>query len=432
MHSLKRPRSPSEPGPSGSDVCKKHSRRLDVYCRDDKKLICEECASGEHNEHITALVKEERKRKQEELKSVQAKTQVILEKQSQKRRDMWKALETIEEESRATKDYCECVLADVIDSLQRHFMSVREVIDTQVEVAAAEVRTSLQTLGEKIKETCERKIELESELDCLAQADDISFLQKWPSVKHLCNQDASHPPEFSENLLPFETTKRVVEQLGRRLKEFCDEQFAAISQNGPPEEENSRTDQDVEPKTRAEFLQYACDLKFDPFTAHEDLIISEAGKVVKLSPNKTKISGPYPQQFLRRRQVLCKEGLQAERCYYEVEVAGDKVEIALTYKEIARKSLTNQSAFGANAMSWSLDCSTNYSVSHKGDSIQLLTPRAVNKIGVYLKFKEGTLSFYEVSDTMKLLHTVKDTFTKPLYPGFWLGEKCWIRICGLW
>lgn len=176
----------------------------------------------------------------------------------------------------------------------------------------------------------------------------------------------------------------------------------------------------------------ACDLSLDPATGHEDLVISAGDKEVRLSPLKW--GNPavcYPNRFIHRRQVLCKEGLQAEHCYYEIEVEGDKLEVALTYKGINRKSRTRLSAFGGNAYSWSLDRSKNYSVSHRGDSIQLTTPPNNQRICVYLRFTEGTLSFYEVSDSMKFLYKVEAEFTEPLYPGFWLGEKCCIRICDL-
>lgn len=139
----------------------------------------------------------------------------------------------------------------------------------------------------------------------------------------------------------------------------------------------------------------------------------------------------HPERFMHRRQVLCREGLQAERCYYEVEVKGDKAEIALAYRGMDRKSRTRVSAFGGNAYSWSLDRSRSYSVSHRGDSIQLTTSPSQHRIGVYLEFKKGALSFYEVSDSMKFLYKVEAEFTEALYPGFWLGEKCCIRICDL-
>ncbi|KAF5900342.1 tripartite motif-containing protein 16-like, partial [Clarias magur] len=49
-----------------------------------------------------------------------------------------------------------------------------------------------------------------------------------------------------------------------------------------------------------------------------------------------------------------------------------------------------------------------------------------SRIGVYVDHSAGTLSFYSVSDTMKLLHRVHTTFTQPLYAGFgfYWNEGC--------
>ncbi|XP_032368441.1 tripartite motif-containing protein 16-like protein [Etheostoma spectabile] len=456
----KRARSWTKTGTSsGSTLCVRHSSPLDIYCCTDQQIICAVCAQAEHRGHTFGSVREERRRKQEELKNIQTKSKQILQKQEEKWENMGKI--QIQEEARETQDYCESVLAGVIDSLQRHYMSVRELIRGREEEAAAQVEISLQTLQGKMEEMRKR----EAELNRLAQTDnDVQFLQKWPSLRHLCEKQHLHlVQEVSEEpLLPFAFIKKAVEQLGKQLEEFCDKEFASISQlvsdigeQQESEEEteeddiqqireastaqshglsgvNTLTEQNMEPKTRAEFLEYACGLSLDPTTAHEDLFIDDDNKEVRLSPLKFKGKAiRHPDRFIHRRQVLCREGLQAERCYYEIEVEGDKAEIALAYKGIDRKSRTALSAFGGNANSWSLDRSTNYSVSHRADSIQLTTYPSQRRLGVYLKFKDGTLSFYEVSDSMMFLYKVKAKFTEPLYPGFWLGEKCRIRICDL-
>ncbi|XP_033482716.1 tripartite motif-containing protein 16-like protein isoform X1 [Epinephelus lanceolatus] len=450
----KRPRSCTETS-AGSGVCVKHSSPLDIYCCTDEQIICAMCAAAEHRGHTIGSVREERRRRQEELKNVQKKSKQILQKQEKKSKNMERILEQIQDEARETRDYCESILVSVIDCLQRHYVSVREVIRGHREEATAQVEMSLQTLQEKMEEIRKR----DAELDRLAQIDnDVQFLQDWPSLRRLCKEDHLHPlngvPE--DPLLPFDCTKRAVEELGRRLEEFCDKEFASITETADSGEEqesgeetedddmeqgyeagvsgvnNTVTEKDMEPKTRAQFLQYACSLSLDPTTAHEDLVISAGDKEVRLSPLKCKSPAiRFPQRFLHRRQVLCKQGLQAECCYYEIEVQGDKAEIALAYGGIDRKSRTMLSAFGANENSWSLDRSTKYSVSHRGDSIELTENPSHHRLGVYLKFKEGTLSFYEVSDSMKFLYTVEAEFTEPLYPGFWLGEKCCIRICDL-
>ncbi|XP_074490975.1 tripartite motif-containing protein 16-like protein [Sebastes fasciatus] len=435
MQALKRPAlwscrpGPGGPSSGGRSLCERHGMPLDIYCCTDQQIICAGCDSTEHTGHTIGSVKEERRRKQEELKNMQTKTKQILQKQEKKCENMGKTLEQIQEEARETQDYCESILAGIVDSLQRHYMSVRELIRGQEEEAAAPVQMSLQTLQVKMEEMRKR----DAELDHLAQTDDdVHFLQKWTPLWHLCEDDHLPPlVEVSEGpLLPFEFTKRAVDQIGKQLQELCDKEFASISQTGLSGVNNA--EQDEEPKTRAEFLQYACCLSLDPTTAHEDLLISAGDKEVRLSPIKCKTPAVrYPERFSHRRQLLCREGLQAERCYYEIEVEGDKAEIALAYKGIDRRSRTKLSAFGGNANSWSLDRSTSYSVSHRADSIQLTTYPCNHRLGIYLKCKEGTLSFYEVSDSMTFLYKVEAEFTEPLYPGFWLGDKCCIRICDL-
>ncbi|KAM4588359.1 tripartite motif-containing protein 16-like protein isoform 2-T2 [Odontesthes bonariensis] len=458
--SLEEPERPrTSTGTSGSPLCWRHKRPLDVYCCTDEQIICALCASAEHRGHRIGLVKEEQRRRQEELRKRQTKLRQILQEQERKWENMGKMVEQIQEEAIKTEDYCESILVEVIDRLQKHFMSTRELIGAQAEAAAAQVYISQQTLERKMEEMKKR----DAQLDCLAQSESsVHFLQEWPRVRRRCDEDLSSQPfpKGSEDpLLPFEVTKRAVEQLGRQLEEFCDKEFASISSADREEQEGSdgETDEDdvqriceasvpnflglsggnriltkwvEEPQTREEFLQYACELSLDPQTAHQDLNISEGEKEVILSPQTCKIPAiRYPQRFIHRRQVLCREGLQAERCYYEIEVKGDKAEIALAYRGLDRKSCTKRSAFGGNEKSWSLDRSRTYSVSHMANSVQLTTLPCHHRIGVYLKFKEGTLSFYEVLDSMKFLYKVEAKFTEPLYPGFWLGEKCCIRIC---
>ncbi|XP_028262959.1 tripartite motif-containing protein 16-like protein [Parambassis ranga] len=425
-----RKRKLSESHVSGSSLCVTHSKPLDVYCRTDEQIICAQC-TPDHIGHTIGWVSEERKRKQEELDNMQTQVTEILQKQREKCASMMKMLQQIEEEAKQIEDYCQGIIVGVIDALQRHYLTVKELIATQEEETAAQVHKSVHALQVRMEEMKKR----DAELRCLAQTENnVYFLQKWLSVTPLCETDQVLFEGSEVPPLPFKLTKTAVEKLGRQLEDFCDKEFALISHT-----EVTPNDAAVlshctgeEPVTREQFLQYACELSLDPMTAHEDLVISDDDKEVKLCHPKCK--NPHvscPQRFLHRRQVLCREALQAERCYYEVEVEGDKAEIALAYKGINRKSLTKSSAFGGNAESWSLDRFTYYSVSHKDASIQLSTPPSHHRIGVYLQFKEGTLSFYEVSDTMKILYKMEAKFTEPLFPGFWLGDKCCIRICDL-
>ncbi len=53
----------------------------------------------------------------------------------------------------------------------------------------------------------------------------------------------------------------------------------------------------------------------------------------------------------------------------------------------------------------------------------------IRRIGVFVDHGAGTLSFYSVSDTMSLIHTVQTTFTQTLYPGFSVGYESSVKLC---
>uniref|UniRef100_A0A8C1X3W5 Uncharacterized protein n=1 Tax=Cyprinus carpio TaxID=7962 RepID=A0A8C1X3W5_CYPCA len=169
--------------------------------------------------------------------------------------------------------------------------------------------------------------------------------------------------------------------------------------------------------------KYACDLTLDPNTVNTQLMLSDENR--KVMHMKTPQSYPdLPARFDTYPQVLCGESL-TERCYWEVEWTGRVTGIAVTYKGISRKGVSD-CVFGWNEKSWSLFCSDNsYTVCHNNDRTDLIAPSPPsNRVGVYLDWSAGTLSFYSISDTHTLthLHTFNTTFTEPLYAGFRVYE----------
>ncbi len=91
------------------------------------------------------------------------------------------------------------------------------------------------------------------------------------------------------------------------------------------------------------------------------------------------------------------------------------------HKSISRKGFGHERVFGYNDQSWSLICTpSRYSFRHNNIETVLSVESTSRRIGVFVDHGAGTLSFYSVSDTMSLIHTVQTTFTQPLYPGFWV------------
>uniref|UniRef100_A0A8C2DIQ1 NACHT, LRR and PYD domains-containing protein 12-like n=1 Tax=Cyprinus carpio TaxID=7962 RepID=A0A8C2DIQ1_CYPCA len=168
--------------------------------------------------------------------------------------------------------------------------------------------------------------------------------------------------------------------------------------------------------------KYACDLTLDPNTANTQLILSEKNRKISYVEDHQ----PYPdhpERFADIPQVLCRETLTG-RCYWEVEW-GTWARIAVTYKGISRKEGT-VCKFGYNDKSWCLNCSLNGTAVWHNNVFTIVTHSPPStRVGIYLDWPAGTLSFYRVSDTHTLthLHTFKTIFTEPLYAGFKVFES---------
>uniref|UniRef100_A0A3P9HBA1 B30.2/SPRY domain-containing protein n=1 Tax=Oryzias latipes TaxID=8090 RepID=A0A3P9HBA1_ORYLA len=162
------------------------------------------------------------------------------------------------------------------------------------------------------------------------------------------------------------------------------------------------------------------DLTLDMNTANSYLSLSDGRRSVTTRAEPQ----PYPDhpdRFTRWAQVLCKAGM-AGRCYWEVEWAGKGgVSIGVCYKNMSRSGDGSECKLGHNSRSWTLDCSsTACSFTHNKESVAVSAPCG-RRIGVFLDFRGGALSFYNVSESMVLLHKEKVTLTQPVYPGFWVG-----------
>ncbi|XP_026093200.1 NACHT, LRR and PYD domains-containing protein 3 [Carassius auratus] len=181
--------------------------------------------------------------------------------------------------------------------------------------------------------------------------------------------------------------------------------------------------------------KYARFLTLDPNTAHTELVLSEEDRKVT-NVREKQLYPDHPDRFDNVCQVLCRESV-CGRCYWEIEWSGrDGVRVSVSYKSINKKGKGVQSEFGCNDQSWSLFCSSErYIFRHNDKYTDLPAENISSRIGVYVDHSAGTLSFYSVSDTMRLIHTVQTTFTQPLYPGFMVypgfkvGYESSVKLC---
>uniref|UniRef100_A0A8C4XF13 B30.2/SPRY domain-containing protein n=1 Tax=Erpetoichthys calabaricus TaxID=27687 RepID=A0A8C4XF13_ERPCA len=173
-----------------------------------------------------------------------------------------------------------------------------------------------------------------------------------------------------------------------------------------------------------------CPLTLDINTASRDLRLSEGNKKVTWEGTWTEYPD-HPDRFHCWPQVLCREALTGTRCYWEVECSGAFMMIGVAYKGLSRNGGSVECGLGYNDKSWCLRCfHSQYSVWHNNQKTVINAPYSP-RIGVYLDWPAGSLSFYSVSHTMTLLHRFNTSFIEPLYPGFYLDFHSSITISHL-
>uniref|UniRef100_A0A8C4T1Q5 Tripartite motif-containing protein 16-like n=1 Tax=Erpetoichthys calabaricus TaxID=27687 RepID=A0A8C4T1Q5_ERPCA len=188
--------------------------------------------------------------------------------------------------------------------------------------------------------------------------------------------------------------------------------------------------QPPEPQSRDDFLKYFCPLTLDINTAHRRLHLYEGNKKVTLKGRQAEYPD-HPHRLDCWGQVLCREALTGTRCYWEVECSGRLMRIGVAYKGLSRKGEDWECGLGNNDKSWCLlCCHSQYSVCHNNQQT-VISPPYRPRIGVYLDWPAGSLSFYSVSHTMTLLHRINTSFTEPLYPGFLLYNYSCVTISHL-
>uniref|UniRef100_A0A8P4G3M2 B30.2/SPRY domain-containing protein n=1 Tax=Dicentrarchus labrax TaxID=13489 RepID=A0A8P4G3M2_DICLA len=291
--------------------------------------------------------------------------------------------------------------------MEKRSSDVKQQVRSQQETEVSRVKELQEKLEQEITEL-KRK---DAEMKKLSHTEDhTQFLHNYPS------QSALSESTSSINIRPlryFEDVTAAVSELSDKLQDVLRDKWTNVSL--------TVTEVDVllpqpEPKTRAGFLQYSCELTLDPYTAHRCLLLSEGNrKATVMGQQQSYFSDP--DRFTYWFQVLSRESLTG-RCYWEVEWTGEGGYVAVAYKNISRTK--KWSGFGQNNKSWAFACDKN-SKSFWYNNVQTpVSGPQSSRVGVYLDHSAGILSFNSISKTMTLLHRVQTTFTQPLYAGFWL------------
>ncbi|XP_075304696.1 tripartite motif-containing protein 16-like [Odontesthes bonariensis] len=389
------------------NICSDHDEVMKMFCRTDQKCICYLCSVDEHKGHDTVSAAAERTERQRELEGSRQQIQQRIQDAEKDVKLLQQQLEAIHRSADKTEEHSQKIFSQLIRLLQKRSSDVKQQIRSQQEAEGSRVKELQEKLEQEITEL-KRK---DAELKQLSHTEDHSqFLHSWPSVAAL--RGATHSSSIQiRPLRHFEDVTAAVSELRDKLQDILREEWANISLRV--------AEVDVllepEPTSRAGFLRYSCEITLDPNTANTWLLLSEGNRKVTRMGHPQSYSD-HPDRFTDRFQVLSRESLTG-RCYWEVEMGGGGVDVAVAYKNISRAGWGNECVFGSNDKSWALRCDQNrYSFRYNSKETSISGPRA-SRVGVYLDHRAGILSFYSVSGTMTLLHRVQTTFTQPLWAG---------------
>uniref|UniRef100_A0A9J8CKU0 E3 ubiquitin-protein ligase TRIM39-like n=1 Tax=Cyprinus carpio carpio TaxID=630221 RepID=A0A9J8CKU0_CYPCA len=367
-------------------ICQKHERPLDLFCRDDQTCVCSVCSVKDHKNHNTVPIEEE-----SQEKKTQKDVQLMIQNRIKKIQDIKHSAEVRKRNTEKEKAVRVELFTDLIRSIERHQTELLEMMEEQQKAAEKQERELIEELEQEITELKMRNTELEQ----LSHTEDHLHLLQIHSS--LCSsRNTRNWPEISmktdESL---ETLRRALTQ----LKDTIDEKLTLTV------------------STELKWMQqYAVDVTLDPDTAHPDLILSDDGKQVRCGDIRQKLPDT-PERFDPCPCVLGKEGFSSGRFYFEVQVKGKtKWDLGVARESINRKGkITVRPSDGQ----WTV-------VLRNGDEYKACAGPPVSlslrvkpqRVGVFVDYEEGLVSFYDVESSSHIYSFTAQSFTEKLYPYF--------------
>lgn len=154
----------------------------------------------------------------------------------------------------------------------------------------------------------------------------------------------------------------------------------------------------------------------DPLTAHPELVLSADMKQVSFGHKRQRLLD-NPERFNSAVSVLAKEGYCSGRFYFEVQVRG-KTEWDLG---VARESANRKGELKLTPdhgyFTIVLRNGEEYTAA-AGPSVPLTLSEKPEKIGVFVDYEGGSVSFYNVEANTQIYSFSNFKFTEKLYPYF--------------
>ncbi|XP_012989428.1 E3 ubiquitin-protein ligase TRIM39-like, partial [Esox lucius] len=155
-------------------------------------------------------------------------------------------------------------------------------------------------------------------------------------------------------------------------------------------------------------------LTLDPDTAHPYLILSDDGKQVRRGDTGQGLTD-NPKRFDYESYVLGKEGFSGS-FYYEVQVKGkNRWTLGVARESVNRKGeIIERPEFGF----WTVGLRHGFHKALTYPTLPLSLREKPQKVGVYVDYEVGQVSFFNVEARCHIYSFTGQTFTENLYPVF--------------
>ncbi|XP_062419175.1 zinc finger protein RFP-like [Pungitius pungitius] len=382
-------------------MCTKHNKLLELFCKADQMCVCKLCTVLDHKNHDVVPLREEYEGKKAELGKTEAEVQQMI----QKRRLMIQEIKHSVKlsEVQADREVVEGVLvfSALKESVERSQVELMDTIKEKQRKTQKEAEGFIKELEQEISELKKRSTEVEQ----LSRSEDhLHLLQSFgtlntaPPTKDWTGVRVS-PPSYEG------TVVRAVNQLEKKLRKQMKKLL---------EEKLSKEMKKLLELKRVQ--QSAVDVTLDPDTANPYLILSDDGKQVKHGDVKKNLPD-NPERFNFHVIVLGKQSLSSGRFYYEVQVKGKTGwALGVVGESINRKgniSLSPQNGY------WTMWLRNEIEYFALDDPpVRLPLGSRPEKVGVFVDYEEGLVSFYDVDAAALIYSFTGCCFTEKLYPFF--------------
>ncbi|XP_069810143.1 E3 ubiquitin/ISG15 ligase TRIM25-like [Dendropsophus ebraccatus] len=382
--------------------CSTHKKILEYYCIDDSTCVCVTCClAGKHKGHQVEPMDEEYERKRAKLRN-------ILEKLDSQREETKKRVQRLEGQKQKVKkkaalesERVSSMFRDVQRLLVELEKKVLDEISRQMDQVVASVSDLIQRF-ESQKDELSREISRIEEL-CLL-TDPFTLLQEQESYNYNCSGGAEDQKDSVSSEYVGDLDKNLTSlTLHTGLADII-----AHFKGGLHVVEVSDLLLDV--NTAANYIHISSDLKTASYSNNE--------------------SHPESPERFEDCQVLSTRSFSSGHHYWEVEVSKSGYwMIGVCYPTISRKG--DQSYMGSNEKSWCLarlkSKKHHYSVIHHGKGINIPFKASSQRLVIYLDYEAGQLSFYELCQPVRHLHTFNTAFTEPLHAAFYIWDE-WVAV----